>query len=102
MPGRGQRVSARRVVLTFGFAGMDVDLIVACTVVRDPLHAGRKPCDQLTIIDPDARCGDVAAVDPDSGLVGPTRLETGKEFGAIRRIVHLGVSLDSNADSVER
>lgn len=74
---------------TFLFAGQHVNEIVACPVMRDPLHTRRQSFDQITIKNPDSCCRDITPVDPDGTLIRPTRLEASKELGAIWCIVHL-------------
>lgn len=48
---------------TFGFTRLDVNLIVSCPFVRNPLHTGGQAVDDLLIKSADAFRGNVASID---------------------------------------
>lgn len=74
-------------LLTLGYAGGDVNLIVASSIVCDPLDPsvsqGRDDC---RIEDPDNVGGDVVSVHADNPYVFPSRFEILQKFSSVGRI----------------
>ena len=73
-------------VRTVGFAGLDVDLVVPCAVVGDPLYAGCDGVDEGLVEDADAVGRVVVSVDADDAVIliaGRERREELSSVGAV-------------------
>ena len=80
-----------RNLLTFGYTGGDVDLIIASSIVRDPLDPrfsqGR---DDFRIEGPNSVGGGIVSVRADNPRVFPSRFEVLKKISPVERVHSLG------------
>ena len=68
------------------FAGPDVDLVVPCAVVRDPLHARCDGVNELLVKDADAVGGVVVSVDADDVVILIAGRERSEELSSVSAV----------------
>ena len=73
-----------KLTLTTFLAGNNVDLVISCTIVRDPFNARWKPSYKLLVEDANVVRRDVVSIDAHYPIVFASRLETGEELSAVR------------------
>ena len=90
-------------LLTLGYAGGDVNLIVASSIVCDPLDPSiSQGKDDCRIEDPDNVGGDVVSVHADNPCVFPSGFEIPQKIGPVWRVHSLGDKRKRLVQSIHR